>query len=367
MDNILQVGQLLSFGTVVDLNAGVTPFSIAVERRKWDTARLILAIAVAQYEAEDAEVVFSVDDMDLGIFYPVQVPSYFTDNRCVDDDGSDNGSDCSDDSDTTVEQSKNKNFYVDVAKRPSNVKCNAKPGIFFQYKRPYGSVSEASYIEETVFEKAIREDDLESFVKLLNMFVNLPVPEDIPNDLVPLLLSKDRHEMLDELIRRTGIGIDLKTVRREANGAIPANDQNKLYLGLNVHGKKRADLARKHDPNAKLETRDFPLLWRALHLCAEKVIDYLASERSYLAYRSYAMSHSDERAERLRSIGNLKELLPQWLGFRTNSFGESALTAAVLSGKVEPLKILFAKHKDTMKAVLHDKYVTMCLSSGGIN
>ena len=75
------------------------------------------------------------------------------------------------------------------------------------------------------------------------MFVNLPVPEDIPNDLVPLLLSKDRHEMLDELIRRTGTGIDLKTVRREA---IPAKDKNKLYLGLNVHGKKRADLARKH-------------------------------------------------------------------------------------------------------------------------
>ena len=368
-------GRSIAFiGTVVDFKVGVTPFSIAVERRKWDTARLILAIAVAQYEAKEAEVIFSVDDIHLGIFYPVQAPGYFIDNRCVDDDGSNNGSNCSNSSDATVEQGKNKNFYVDVAKRRSTVKCNTKPGIFFKYKRPYGSVSDGKcneptvfYVKETVFEVAIREDDLESFVELLDMFVNLPVPEDVPNDLLPLLLSKDRHEMLNELIRHTGTGIDLKTVRHEANDAIPANDQNKLYLGLNVHGKKRADLARKHDPNAKLETRDFPLLWRALHLCAEKVIDYLASERPYFAYRSYAMSHSDERAERLRSIDNLKELVPQWLGFRTNFFGESALTAAVLSGKVEPVKMLFAKHKDIMKALLHDKYATMCLDSGRIN
>ena len=229
------------------------------------------------------------------------------------------------------------------------------PGVFFKCKRDYGYISDGDYVEETIFEKAIRDNDLESFVKLLNMFLNLPVPEVIPSDLIVLLLSKDRHEMLDELIRRTGAGIDIKAVRHEAKNAIPTNDKNRLYLGLNVHGKKRADLATKHDPNAKLETHEFPLLWRALSFCAEKVIDYLASEKTYSAYRSYAMTHSDERAERLRSIGNLKELLPHWLGFRTNSFGESALTAAVLSGKVESLKILFAKHKDIMKAALHDK------------
>jgi len=47
----------------------VTPFSIAIEQRRWDTARLILGITVAQYEAEEAEIVFSVDGIDLGKFY----------------------------------------------------------------------------------------------------------------------------------------------------------------------------------------------------------------------------------------------------------------------------------------------------------
>ena len=65
-------------GTMADLTTGVTPFSIAVERRKWDTARLILAIAVAQFEAEDAEVVFSVNNMDLGKSYEsVEDRGYF--------------------------------------------------------------------------------------------------------------------------------------------------------------------------------------------------------------------------------------------------------------------------------------------------
>ncbi|KAF8349125.1 ankyrin repeat protein [Amanita rubescens] len=314
--------------------SGLTPFSIAVERRKWDTARLVLAIAVAQYEADEEEVVFSVDDID------------------IDDDGSD----YSYDSDATVEQKNKENLYVDVAKRPSTIKCDVKPGLLFTTPRRYGYVVDGNYQPETVLDKAIREDDLEAFVKLLNMLINLPIPESIPNNLTQLLLSYDRLDMLDELIRRVGTGIDLKTVRHEAKDAIPVNDQNKLYLGLKVHGKKRADLARKNDPNAGVDIQESPLLWRALQANAEKVVDYLASERAYSAYRSYAASHSDERAERLRTITNLKELLPQWLGFRTNSLGESPLTAAALSGKVGLLKVLFAKHKDMMKAALHDKY-----------
>jgi hypothetical protein len=350
-------GLLTTFSSCVniDFSLGLTPFSIAVERRKWDTARLILAIAVAQYEADEKEVVFSVDDFDIGKSADFNTSAVR--NGCfIDDDGSDNGSDCSYDSDATVEQKNKENLYVDVAKRPSTIKCDAKPSLLFTTPRRYGYV-DGYYQSETVLDKAIREDDLEAFVKLLNMFINLPILESIPKHLTQLLLSYDRSDMLDELIRRAGTGIDLKTVRHEAKDAIPVNDQNKLYLGLKVHGKKRADLARKNDPNAGVEIQELPLLWRALRANAEKVVNYLASERVYSAYRSYAVSHSDERAERLRSITNLKELLPQWLGFRTNSLGESPLTAAVLSGKVGLLKVLFAKHKDMTKAALHDKYV----------
>ncbi|KAF8629466.1 hypothetical protein AX15_003428, partial [Amanita polypyramis BW_CC] len=310
-------------------NTGVTPFSVAVERRKWDTARLILAIASAQYDGEEEpKVEFSVDDMEL------------------DDDKSDNGSDYSNESDETVNQKKT---FVDVSKRASAIKCKVKPDIFFLINQTYKF--------EPVFERAVREGDLETFTKMLNMLNNLPVRTDtIEDKLLRSVMSGDHPEMLDELIRRMGAGTDLRIVRREAKDAIPANDENRLYLGLKVHGRKRADLARKNDPKAGPETHEFPLLWRALTLKAEKVVDYLSSERPYLAYRSYAMSHNDERAERLRSIDKLKDLLPEWFGFKTNSLGESPLTAAVLTGKVELVKILFAKHKYLMKVALREIY-----------
>ena len=53
---------LFHSATLSNCDSGVTPFSIAVRSRKWDTARLILAIAVAQYEADKEEV----KDINLG-------------------------------------------------------------------------------------------------------------------------------------------------------------------------------------------------------------------------------------------------------------------------------------------------------------
>jgi hypothetical protein len=138
------------------------------------------------------------------------------------------------------------------------------------------------------------------------------------------------------------MGIIKNSGRRYIKNAIPTNDQNRLYLGLNVHRKKRAVLPQSMTQMPRSRHTSSHCCGEPLVSVRKKVIDYLASEKTYSAYRSYAMTHSDERAERLRSIGNLKELLPEWLGFRTNSFGESALTAAVLSGKVESLKILFS-------------------------
>lgn len=272
-----------------------------------------------------------------------------------------NETDCSDDSDTTIEQIAKDKFYVDVAKRPSAIKCNVKPNLFFTTTCGYRLLSNGLYYKEMIFQKSLRENDLEAFMKLLNMFTDLPIAmhEDISGHMMSSLLSKDQPDMLDELIRHTGAGIDLKILRHDAKNAMPVNDQKSFYLGLNIHGKKRIDLARKNDPNARPETQEPPLLWRALCQNAKNIVDYLTSEKVYDAYHSYAISHSGERAEWLRRVVNLKERLPEWLGFRTNSFGESPFTAAVLSGKAEMVNHLFDKKKEIMKAALHDKYVVI--------
>ncbi|KIL59500.1 hypothetical protein M378DRAFT_200085 [Amanita muscaria Koide BX008] len=323
---------------------GITPFSVAVANRKWDTARLILAIASAQYKKEDTAAHFSSGDIEL------------------DDDASDHESDCSDDSDMTVEDTRD-NYYVDISRQPSAIKCTVNPSSLLTTSRMYGHVFNNNSLQETPLEKAIREGDTETFVKLLNMVDAFSIALEEVDGLLDSVIHKDNTELLDELIRHTGVGIDLTVVRHETTDAIAINDSNRLYLGLNIHGKKRIDLARKHDPNAlKGAQQQFPLLWKALVGRAERIVDYLSSERPYTAYRAYAMSHSDERAERLRKVDNLKELLPQWFGFRVNTLGESPLTAAVLSGNMEIVKVLFAKHNQSMKAALHEKWKPLDLN-----
>ncbi|KAI0916906.1 hypothetical protein AcW2_007171 [Taiwanofungus camphoratus] len=73
--------------------------------------------------------------------------------------------------------------------------------------------------------------------------------------------------MLDELIRRTGFGINVSVNQESGDGPPESVRQKntKVYLGLNVHGKKRKDLATKGDPKAlsAINTNTIPILRKA--------------------------------------------------------------------------------------------------------
>lgn len=49
-----------------DVLLGYTPLSAAVIGRKWDTAKMVMAIAVAQYQPKDKTEKFSVQGILLG-------------------------------------------------------------------------------------------------------------------------------------------------------------------------------------------------------------------------------------------------------------------------------------------------------------
>ncbi|PFH47159.1 hypothetical protein AMATHDRAFT_7033 [Amanita thiersii Skay4041] len=310
---------------------GLTPFTVAVERRNWKTARLILAISVAQYKRQEDNVEFSLAVTGL-----------------------DNVGDNSNESKVTVD-SVNEKFFVDIAKCPSAVQCNAKPEDFF-FSSSYSLHKITNKAPDTVMSKAIKQDDLEIFVKLLDMGTRISLPVPFGYRILNDLIAYDRHEMLDAFIRNTGQGLDPNVVKSEGKVRVPIHDENKLYLGLNVHGKKQIDLARKNYSNFLFEPPIFPLLWKALGQGAVKIVDYLAGDRPCAAYRSYSMSHNNELAEMLRGINNLKERLPLWLGWSINSLGESPLTATVLHGKVDAIKVLFVKRKQLMMEALHKRY-----------
>ncbi|KAF8185205.1 ankyrin [Pholiota molesta] len=292
--------------------SGYTPLFAAISARRWSTAKVILAIATAQYQPDDKE-----DQMK----FKVNVDS--------DDDESDEYD--SDASEITIEK--------------EEIRTATLRG---------GAMGTA-----TPLQKSVIDHDLEAFVHIANLYQALPQPIELSDThILNEILQQDHADILDEYIRRTGDGVDFEVVKKigdvPAESELPAvtNDENKIYLGLNVHGKKRTDLAQKNDPNATGEEAPVvhPLVWRAVTVKAKDIITYLASDRPLAAYKFYASTHSNPKAIWLRrlqddkSLGNVLEkklsllaklqpsLITQALRTKIKFVGENALSLAVARG-----------------------------------
>ncbi|KAF7300964.1 Ankyrin repeat protein [Mycena indigotica] len=305
------------------MRTGFTPLFAAISGKHWDTARLIVTIAAAQYKAPEDKRKFTVD---------------------VDSDEDSDGDSEGYDSDGTVEQADID--FVDIAKRPSSVQCNASPQDLLQ----------AGNNGVEPFSTATFKDDFDLFINAFRLYKHSPIHAELPNYLLSNILSWDRPEMLDEFIRRTGQGIKIETPKSDELAPV-VNDQNKLYLGLNVHGKKRMDLAKRNDPNASNETDKFeaPLVWRAISSNAKKVLDYLLSERPLEAYRYYAATNNTDTSRLLKQTPDLDKVLPEWLGLTITPVGESPLTAALISKKMDIITYLFSKLPKLMSTAVDER------------
>ncbi|RXW22626.1 hypothetical protein EST38_g3223 [Candolleomyces aberdarensis] len=318
---------------------GYTPLFAACEGRHWSTAKLIVAIAASQYTPEDDEekVTFSTSGIKL------------------DDDDSDEDSDDGYDSDETVEQKKEMQF-VDIAKVSSGVKTNMPPK-YMIHEVTFRKYSGERSTQGNLITTAVELKDVEAFTKIANLYQSLSQPIDLGEHLLHTIISADSPEILDEYIRRSGYGLDFE-VAKKATAHLPpvVNDENRIYLGLNVHGKKRTDLARKNDPDAySTASNTTPLVWRAARAGATKIIEYLATDKPLAAFRQYATACSGARAEQLRRTPDLEKVLPVWLGWNINGLGESPLIAAILGQSLPAIKTLFAKKPELMKTTLHQE------------
>ncbi|KAF7354601.1 Ankyrin repeat protein [Mycena sanguinolenta] len=326
---LLQIAVAVADGGNRYSRSGLTPLFAAVCGRHWDTARLILAISAAQYKPSAKTERFTTSNIDL-------------------DDDSDNESDNSEDSDDTVEQDAIN--FVDIANRPSTIECEAHPSTLFNAAHDNS--------DRHLIRKAIADDDFEAFVNVLNLYKHCPKHVDFPSYVLEAIALNDRVEMLDEYIRRTGSGIKIQVNTADKDEIVTVvNDKNKVYLGLNVHGKKRTDLAKRNDPDASQheERAEVPLVWRAVSFGARNILDYLQSERPLTAYKFYAASNSTETAMILRRTTDLKKVLPEWLGWSVTSLGESPLTVAIVGKKLEIVKYLFEKSPRLMASSLHER------------
>nr|GAT51113.1 ankyrin repeat protein [Mycena chlorophos] len=304
------------------IRSGYTPLYAAIANKHWDTARLIVAICAAQYKEPENNNPFRVE---------VELAD---DDSDIESDGYE--------SDGTVDH--NPIDFVDIARRPSTVQCKASPKALLEA----GDVAP--------FYLAVTTNDHDLFLQAFRLFKHAPIPTSIPKNLLDSIIRNDRPEMLDEFIRRTGRGIRIEVAKTEEGLAPVVNDKNKVYLGLNVHGKKRTDLAKRNDPNGTgnddVDAFQAPLVWKAVSFGSTKVLDYLLGGRPLAAYQYYAATANSDTARLLKRTMDLETKLPEWLGLAISPVGESPLTAALINLKLDMLKYLSNKVPQLFEAAM---------------
>lgn len=245
--------------------------------------------------------------------------------------------------------------FVDVAKRVSNIQIPVHPaymlnGIGVPFVRKGGDVLQ--YVNPIV--TAIIEDDFEAYMQMLNAVSSLTINA-VKGVLLGSLLLYDRPAMLDEYIRRTGEGIHIDDVSQASHADFSAGDSREEYLGLNVHGKKRKDLARQSDPNAPRGHNGgtVPIVWTAVRNNLTATVRYLAGDQPLAAYRFYAAAHGDQQAKLIRQVPDLAASLPTLLGWTANGVNETALTAAIINNRMQMTEMLFSLRPSDMRTYLH--------------
>ena len=249
--------------------------------------------------------------------------------------------------------------FVDIAQRRSEVLIDVNPSRLLLLSHRYQDPKTKRQVDCQLLRKAVMDGDFEGFVQIADLYKSLPKPLDLPSEAIKWAIEYDRPDMLDELIRRTGGGIELP--EESSDDDAPAEGEKKktppkTYLGLNVHGKKRKDLVQKSDPNAptSYKKHEFPLLWTAAHDGAEACVCYLSSERPLSAYQYYASTHGDEKAQYLKRIN---EQIPERLGWNMDDLNESVITATVIGDRLRTLQVVIDLQPAQLQSALMARYV----------
>jgi hypothetical protein len=173
----------------------------------------------------------------------------------------------SEDSDITVQKEGAK--FIDIATRSSVIKTNVHPRTMLQSSLVMWRKGERKG-EASILTKAVIDHDLEAFVHIANLYQALPHAIGMEQDglfdiyhqsskrkrrlpssnVLTTIVMEDQPDILDAYIRRTGFGIEMASNRkngRDTEVTATVNDGNKIYLGLNVHGQMRTDLAAAND------------------------------------------------------------------------------------------------------------------------
>lgn len=242
--------------------------------------------------------------------------------------------------------------FVDLAARPSAVRAEVSAKIMLEAKSALLR-ADGKRVYYNPVQKTIEESDFEGFVCVLELykFAGMAL---WPGAAHVLVMNLDRPDMLDELTRRTGVGIPYPSNTTKYPHANPERvGEERVYLGLKVGGKRHAET--RKESKVKGLTYNYDLLRSAIASGATKIVEYLASPRALAAYADYAAAQSDDIALYLRGIDNLKTALPDLLGWKIDELNESPLLCAVIHNNLEMLKQLIALKPNLMEEALQNR------------
>lgn len=245
------------------------------------------------------------------------------------------------------------NFTDIAASRPSFVRIHIPPRSMLEIQAHHLQAGHKRF-SCIPLQKAIIENDFETFVHTLDLydFVEMKIWPD--TGAFNLAVTLDRPEMVDEFIRRSGLGIPIPSDAAKGREADSKVSEKRIYFGLKVGGKRRlpVDIETPNHAKCKTLTYNYELLRSAICSGAVKVIEYLAGPRPIAAFKLYAESHDDEIAQYLKSIDDLDAVFPELLGWKPDGSNESPLLCAVIADRLDVLKQMFALKPSLMKEAL---------------
>ncbi|KAL8890878.1 MAG: hypothetical protein Q9215_002029 [Flavoplaca cf. flavocitrina] len=159
-------------------------------------------------------------------------------------------------------------------------------------------------------------------------------PEYLPYDVEDLTIALERGfvEEIAELIRVAGAELPLDALIKKSG--IEETAKPKYYQGLSIGGKRMTGWAREHGGRTAQSamSESTPPLLQAAHAGGLAAVEWFLSDTPLRNYRVYQEKHKDdERLRRLAEAGGFENAVGAWLKQRNNL----ALHGAVLSGAEE--------------------------------
>ncbi|KAI4277467.1 MAG: hypothetical protein LQ337_001740 [Flavoplaca oasis] len=340
---------------------GFTPFTIAVYRRHFETAKMILGIADAQFkipESNDASrrryKIASEDEYsgsddshsdNLDITYDVVDEVYTHDNVAA-----------------LQESVGSRNSAADMLSRMAEVwwflnkpekealqwvgsSWNTVMGALMEGRSAYDVFQDSlganrnKYIRFSRY--AIVSQDMEvlrfwlqccqAAMKMQNRYPPAHLPYDVGD--LTIALERGFVEEIAELIKAVGAELPLDALIK--NSGIEETAKPKYYQGLSIGGKKMTGWAREHGGRTAQSamSESTPPLLQAAHAGGLAAVEWFLSDTPLRHYREYQEKHKDDaRLRRLAEApGGFENAVGAWLKQRNNL----ALHGAVLSGAEE--------------------------------